>query len=138
MILLSFSSAAKYIISMMLAVLGIISYDDIQRPERPAEAPHQAYVLQELPLDQVMQMPLEAAPFIRSFEEGQKLPEFIPPRNQHTDIMRLPEQKYDIVRCAVNGEILKGEDKCNQVIIYFQEVSEQEIQSNFFFRDAGR
>lgn len=137
MILLSFSSAAKYIISMMLAVLGIISYEDIQVPEQPAKAAHQAYVIQHMPIDPVMHKTLDSDNPFGLIPAEQQVPAFIPARFDHESSLQSQFKHIDYVRCTVDAAVLKEAESFGQIIILVRDLEAKLKESTVSFSGSG-
>ena len=137
MILLSFSSAAKYIISMLLAVLGIISYEDIQVPDRPVEVPHQAFVLQERPLDPITHKPVGRETLSNFLPAEEHVPAFIPARFDHESSLQPTYPLPESIKCLTNAQFFKEAADFGQVIIVVRDLESEFKETTFTVQSDG-
>lgn len=122
MILLNFSTAAKYVLSLMMAILGIIPFEQVELPEQKSVLTSMEYLSPE--------DPLQAISSLAFFDESPS-PAFISPRNIFPTQTELFED-FEILECSLTTEI---EDY--HIYIYFSDDEDKVKKEKIVFLSQG-
>ena len=128
MILLSFTSAAKYVLSMMLAVLGIIPFEEIETSQQKPETQELTFMDMERPLKLNDGNTFSGEPFFTSYNMDDTNPAFIPSRNDFEIEMDITSEMkgYEYVQCTVTKENLATEKEFMQIIILHKDLETED------------
>ena len=139
MILLSFTTAAKYVLSMMLAVLGIISYEDIEVPPIKAETAELTFMNMERPLKLNDSNTFSGEAFFTSSIGDISNPRFIPNRNNFdfNEYFSKDLEVYEFVHCTITTENLKDVKEFNQIIILCKELETEVEKETVYLLNAN-
>lgn len=131
MILLSFSSAVKYVLSMMLAVLGIIPFEDIEVNSLEKESVTLGSYYEVNPLEQLESKVLPSGDLFIVDSEFISEPRFIPARNDHALNCNFSDwfEQYEFVHCSIKTEVVQEDGGCSQIIIYFND-TDMEVKTD--------
>ena len=92
MILLSFTSAAKYILSLMLAMLGFIPFEEVRPPSKElAESENTIFQQEVTPLDFMPQKAYFGSDFFNTDKLLEPQPEVVSPRNDYPLDLLIPD-----------------------------------------------
>ena len=119
MILLSFTSAAIYILSLMLAMLGIISFEEVRPPSgEPVETVNAVDQKEMLPLGFMPQKTYSGPDFFNSYDLKETQQEILPLRNDYPMEIQVPERQvvYTVHYQSVI-EKLRGQDALQKRLV---------------------
>ena len=120
MILLTFSNTAKFIISLMLAVMGIIPFEQVEMNRPPAEPELTDFRPGMLPLQTIESKPLDRGDLLAGIEHlGSS--EVIPSRTDYRSC-QLEDVECEIERMVYTVTMRQKEwEQNNQVVVILEE-----------------
>ena len=106
MILLTFISAAKYVLSLMLAFLGIIPYEEVKSPaSEPAEPVEVVRSMEQQPLERMNSLTFQGDLFSAPVDMPETENNYIPLRDeQSNDPVFFSECKFVESNCKLGVE----------------------------------